>query len=254
MDLLISLKEKNAVLFWFGLLNLIAGLLFMFLSWIKPTEFAGTNAWYKPIKFALSTTILSWSMGWYVNYLPKGNDITIFNWVIVITLAFEVIYIALQASKAQSSHYNQSTPFYAGMFALMGIAATIATLAVAYIGIKFFTTPLPNLPDYYVWAIRFGIILFVIFSFQGFLMGGNMAHTVGAKDGSPGLPFVNWSLTHGDLRVAHFIGMHALQVLPLLTWFAFKNVKFTIAVFIAYGLLAFFVLMQALRGKSIIQI
>ena len=140
------------------------------------------------------------------------------------------------------------------MFSLMAVAATLATLAVGYIGFKFFTTPLPHLPDYYVWAIRFGIILFVVFSFQGFVMGGNMAHTVGAKDGGLGLPFVNWSLTHGDLRIAHFIGMHALQVLPLLAWFVFKNVNITTAAFIVYGLLAVFVLMQALRGKSIIQI
>ena len=41
-------------------------------------------------------------------------------------------------------------------------------------------------------------------------------HTIGAPDGTPGLPLVNWSRTHGDLRIPHFFGLHGLQAIPLL--------------------------------------
>jgi hypothetical protein len=254
MDFLESLKDRNDILFWFGLANLGLAVVFFFFSWVNPVEFKGTNAWFKPIKFALSIAILSWSMGWYTGYLPQGRDITIFSWVIVATLAFEVLYIALQASKGQASHYNLSTPFHATMYFFMASAASIATLAVGYIGVKFFTEPLPLLPNYYLWAIRLGIILFVIFSFEGFAMGSRLAHTVGEADGGKGLPFLNWSLTHGDLRIVHFFGMHALQVLPLLACFVLKDVKLTIGCFLIYSLLAILILVQALRGNSIFQI
>jgi len=254
MEFFEVLKERNTVLFWFGVANLIAVVLLFSLSFAKPIEFAGTNAWYKPIKFALSTLILSWSLAWYTGYLANGKDITLVNWTIVITLAFEVIYIAWQANRGSASHFNLSTPFYSAMFSLMGLAATIATLAVGYIGLKFFTTSLVNLPGYYLWAIRFGIILFVIFSFQGFVMGANMAHTVGEADGSPGIPFLNWSMSSGDLRIAHFVGMHALQILPILAWFVLKDIKLTVVAFIIYGLLATSVFIQALRGISLTQI
>lgn len=251
MEFIETLKERNALLFWFGIVNLIFAAILVFFSFLKPIEFAGTNAWYKPIKFALSTAILSFSVGWYTGYFKPSSDINLMNWVIIITLAFEVIYIAWQASKGHASHYNQSSPFYAFMFSMMALAASIATIAVGYIGSKFFTYPIDDIPNFYLWAIRFGFILFVIFSFEGFVMGAKMSHTVGAEDGVKGLPFLNWSVSYGDLRIAHFIGMHALQVLPLLAWYLLKNTKLTIIMALIYALLAVFILVTALRGNSI---
>ena len=64
--------------------------------------------------------------------------------------------------------------------------------------------------------MRLGLALFVVGSVQGFLIVGNLGHAVPGPDGGPGLPLINWALDRGDLRVAHFIGLHALQALPLL--------------------------------------
>jgi len=253
MEFLSELKLRNEVLYLFGLVNLITAFVLIALSFLKPMEFGGTNAWYKPIKFALSILVLSWALAWYTGYLGASSDMTIVNWIIVITLGFEVIYIAYKASQGQASHYNQSTPLNAAMFSLMAFAASIATLAIGYIGLKFWATNFENLPDYYVWAIRLGIVLFVIFSFQGFVMGATGAHTIGGSDGSKGLPFLNWSRTLGDLRVAHFIGMHALQVLPILAYFLLKDIRLTFFVAILYGLLACYVLAQALQAKPFLK-
>jgi hypothetical protein len=84
-------------------------------------------------------------------------------------------------------------------------------------------------------ALRLGMSIAIIGAFSGALMTRppptqmaaarpgqpipiTGAHTVGAPDGGPGLPGTGWSTAHGDLRLPYFIGLHALQVLPLIAF------------------------------------
>ena len=187
-------------------------------------------------------------MAWYCYYLPSFN-INYFSWAVIVLLGFEIVYIAIQAYRGQLSHYNLSSPIYSVLYVSMALAASLVTIYTAYVGLLFFTNSFPALPNYYLWAIRLGIIIFVVFSFEGFVMGSRLTHTIGGTDGGTGIPLLNWSTKFGDPRIAHFIGMHALQVLPILSFYLLKNTKATIAMAVLYSLLAVFTLVQALQGK-----
>ena len=191
-------------------------------------------------------------MAWFCYYLNSKFNLNAFNWGVIVLLGFEVLYIAIQAFRKMPSHYNVSTPFYSAMFIVMAIAATIVTLWTAYIGILFFIQDFKELSTHYLWGIRLGIFIFVIFSFQGFLMGSRMSHTVGANDGTPGIPFLNWSKNFGDLRIVHFFGMHALQMIPFLSFYILKSVWSVLAVSFIYFCLAVIILAVSLVGKSLI--
>ena len=250
INFLQQLKERNDTLFYFGLVCLFLALIFFVLARTTNTEVYGVNAWYKPFKFAFSTLTFAWAMAWYCFYLPNFNA-SLFNWTVIILLGFEIAYIALQAGRGQLSHYNQSTPVYAALFSMMALAASAVTIYTAYVGYLFFSNSFPELPTYYVWAIRLSIVLFVVFSFEGFAMGSRLSHTVGAANDNSNLLIVGWSKTFGDLRVAHFIGMHALQIIPIVSYYLLKNTKLTIALVIGYGFLALLTLIQALKGKPL---
>jgi hypothetical protein len=251
MDFIQQLRYRNETLFWYGLICLVFSAVCIVLTRYSNTQVYNVNAWYKPFKFAFSTFLFVWAMAWYCYYLPNFN-IKLFNWSVIILLGFEIFYIAFQASKGQLSHYNVSTPVYSALYSMMALAASIVTLYTAYVGILFFTNSLPELPDYYLWAIRMGIIIFVIFSFEGFAMGSRLNHSVGALNENSNLFILGWSKTVGDLRVSHFIGMHALQVLPVLSYYVLKNTKLTIVLSIIYFLLALSTLIQALKGRPLI--
>jgi hypothetical protein len=92
-------------------------------------------------------------------------------------------------------------------------------------------------------------------------MSQSMAHTVGAPDGGPGLPFVNWSTRAGDLRVAHFLSFHALQLLPLTgfllgryrpDWTRRRQVACVLAFALAYAAGVSLVFWQALNGRPLL--
>ncbi|MGS2727530.1 hypothetical protein ACU8DI_13045 [Psychroserpens sp. BH13MA-6] len=245
-----ELKIRNETLFYYGLLCLVFAVIFLILTKTTSTQVYGVNAWYKPFKFAFSTFLFAWAMAWYCHYLSNFNT-QFFSWSVILLLGFEIVYIAIMAGKGQISHYNLSSPFYAAMFSLMALAATLVTLYTAYVGFLFLTNSFPDLPNHYVWAIRLGISIFVIFSFEGFVMGSNLSHTVGALNDNSNWFIVGWSKTAGDLRVSHFIGMHALQLLPILSYYLIKNTKATILISFLYGLLAIASLVQALQGKPL---
>ena len=176
---------------------------------------------------------------------------TPFNWTVIILFGFELAYIIFQASKGQLSHFNFDTRLYAILYSLMGLAAVVVSLYTAYIGFLFFTQSFPDLPRHYIWAIRLGILIFVVFSFEGALMSSQMSHSIGAINDNSNWWIIGWSKTVGDLRVSHFIGMHALQLLPFLSFYIFKDTKATIIISLLYAALATTTLVQALDGKPI---
>jgi hypothetical protein len=247
-----ELESRNETLFYFSCILFGLAILFYVLTKISDIQVAGVNAWFKPFKFAISIAIYCGTMAWYCNYLPSFN-IKLFNGANIILFSFEILYIAIQAARGQESHFNWTTSFYKMLFVGMAIAAIGITLYTAYTGIKFFQTDFPNLPSYYVWAIRLSIFIFIIFSFEGLAMGARQTHNIGQQVQNTFLPLLKWNMIEGDLRVAHFIGMHGLQIIPILSFYLLKNTKLVFILTGIYFLLAVFVLLQALQSKPFIK-
>jgi hypothetical protein len=241
---------------------------------------AGQPAWLKPTKFALSISIYTATIAWLLSLVraerPRARRVLdLIAWTVLIALALEIAVITTQVLRGTTSHFNVATPLDLTLWSTMGIAI-IATWAVGLLlAVFLFAQPLE--PPAIAWSIRLGLVISLVGMAQGFLMisptpdqlalweaGGRMtivgAHTVGASDLGPGLPVTGWRTDTGDLRVGHFVGLHALQVLPLVGWFvsrrrrlhatnALRLVWTAAASYLAFVLLLTW---QALRGQALL--
>ncbi len=224
-----TLVERDRVL---ALTALAMGVGFVLAAVAAPFDtrsITGINPWIKPMKFLLSVGIFLATTAWLmpeVQVSPRTRRRL--SGVVAGTMVFEILCIVGQAARGTTSHFNESSGFDAAVFGLMGLAIAINTLAVAVMA-WWVRRDVPSDRAGYLMGVRLGLALFVLGSLQGFVIVGNGSHSLPGPDGGPGLPFLNWSVDRGDLRVAHFIGLHALQALPLLGYLLDRSASLGVA-------------------------
>ena len=243
---------------------------------VDPRESLGVNVWEKPLKFAISTAVYAVTWSWLIGQLQRFQRVAWWAGTIsAILLLIELVIITGAAAAGITSHFNVSTPFNTVLWSIM--AASIGTLWVAtfMVSIILFRNSLGDRAR--TLAIRAGALIALAGMALAFLMTGPTAaqlddwqgiagaHTVGLADGGPGLPLLGWSTVAGDLRIPHFIGMHALQAIPLaliLIELAARRIAVLRDVDVRYRLVAIVsaayvavlavLTSQALRGQSIV--
>lgn len=191
-----------------------------------PRELLGVPLWEKPLKFALSTFLYAVTFAWLISLLTRGRRFAhLIGTVSAICLVIELVVIVGLQAVGQTSHFNVSTPFNSAMWTVMAVSIAIVWVAALIVAFALLRTPLGDPAR--ALAIRAGAVVGVLGMALAFLMTGPTAqqlsdfegiagaHAVGVPDGGPGLPLLGWSTVGGDLRIPHFVGMHALQLLPL---------------------------------------
>jgi hypothetical protein len=196
-------------------------------SFIDPRVVTGAEVWLKPLKFALSIGIYALTLSWLIGQLGRLRRLaSIAGTVSVVGLAIEMIIIVGVAATGQTSHFNVSTPFHAALWSIMAVSIVMVWIMTFVVAIALFRNPFGDAAR--TFSIRAGAIVALVGMGLAFLMTGPTAaqlddfqgiagaHTVGVADGGPGLFLLGWSTVAGDLRIPHFVGMHALQALPIL--------------------------------------
>ena len=243
---------------------------------LDPRVLTGAPVWVKPFKFFVSTALYTGTLALLFAEVPgRRRAKAVVGGGIAAVLVVELVLIVAQAARGVRSHFNVATPLDAAVFAAMGVAilllslltlgalvlmardrtadpawrrAAVGALAVVLVaGAVAVPMTTPNGAQRAAWAAGAAVV-------------ESGAHTVGGPDGGPGLPLVGWSTVHGDLRVAHFVGLHALQTIPLAALALRRSrrlrttraqVRAVTALAAGYGGVVLVLFAQALRGQSV---
>ena len=240
----------------------------------------GAPIWLKPLKFAISLAVYAVTLAWLISLIDRAPRLR--WWLGTVVAAASLIEMAVivgQVVRGRRSHFNYDTALDATLFSIMGATIVVLWLATATVGVLLLRRRLDDPAS--TLAVRFGLGIAIAGLGVGFLMTSPTAeqvdgmatappttigaHAVGVDDGGPGLPLVGWSTEGGDLRAGHFVGMHALQALPLLglvlTLLARRvrrlrdpavRARLIVAAAIGYAGVTLLVTWQALRGQSLI--
>lgn len=257
-----TVKSESPILYWITMILFLGALVSLILMFIDDRMLMGINIWIKPFKFFLSTAIYTLTVGFLVTLYPFSNlKKHIIRNVVSWTMFFELVIITIQAIRGEQSHFNFSSELNGALFGAMGILIGINVVLMVFLAFETIRLKLRT-SKVVQWALLLGWLICIFGSWVGGEMISQMAHNVGVADGGEGLPLLNWSTVAGDLRVAHFFGLHSIQIVPIFAWYLQKkwktshtNYVIVVSLFaIIFAAFIFYTYYQASLGKPFITI
>ncbi|MGZ8361614.1 MAG: hypothetical protein ACXWUX_13935 [Allosphingosinicella sp.] len=215
-----ELFDRQRTLAGYGIALILLALGAVVLQALDPRTLAsGASIWVKPAKFLSSVGIMAVTAAWLFGYVrPDRRGSRLMRATVGLLLlagTFELVWIVWQGAHGRESHFNFDTPLFAGMYQLMGIFAVLLVATTLPLAWEIGRRPAPGLRGDFVAAVVTGLVLtFLLGGGFGGAIAANGGHAVGAEGGA--VPVFGWNRSGGDLRIAHFVGIHAEQALPIL--------------------------------------
>jgi hypothetical protein len=254
-------RRRESTLAAFAILMAVAMLPTLLAILIDTRTFNGINVWIKPFKFESSLAIFYATLAWFWGYLDAEvrarKSVRLAVLLICGTGLFEVGYITFRAALAEASHFNNSTRLTEALYGLMGVGILIQVSLAAWAGRLILRSREGGIAPVLRLAIGLGLIGGnILGAITGGYMSAQTGHWVGGvANDATGVFFFGWSRTGGDLRVAHFVGLHAIQGIPVIGYLV-RNVSAGQAVVWAslaiWTVVTAFFFIQAIGGRPLL--
>ncbi|WP_405183101.1 hypothetical protein [Nocardia sp. NBC_01377] len=249
----------------------------------------GESVWVKPLKFGFAFAAYGLTLAWLLSLPHRGSRATWWlGTVFAVTGVVDVGFIVVQAARGTFSHFNGSESDAVNVIGQRIFMSGVPGLFLANLAIVVILSWQRLVDRPTARAIHAGMALAALGMFQAYLMGFTGKQRVLDADGevvelvaghtvidtasrteavrdANGMPITHWSTTGGDLRIAHFVGLHGIQILllavivtawlaPRRPWLRAERTRAELIGVLAFGYTGLFALVfwQAMRAQSLI--
>jgi hypothetical protein len=228
-----------------------------------PAALGGAPVWTKPLKFHLSMALQLLTVFWALHAMAQrgvrvpGQRVLV--GLLIVTVVFEASYISLQGARGVASHFNRFTPWESVAATLMAMGANVLVGTSGWIGLvalRRWWAQWPGQRQTLLLGIGLGFAgMFVLAGWTGAALGQFRGPFVVAPDTTGwSMPMTGWRMDVGDLRMAHFMGVHTMQALPLVAWWLDRSRSRTgeagVAIFAVIWVFATLFLLQWAKANN----
>ncbi|GAA0945745.1 hypothetical protein [Virgisporangium aurantiacum] len=199
------------LLWWAGTLLLASGAVHLVVALVDGGSWWGPVSWRKPVVFGLSMGLLLWSMVWALRRQAQRWWVTVPAGLVGASLVLEVALITMQRWRGVPSHFNAATAFDSAVWSVIGMTIIVLTLGV-------------------LWSLVASLVRFrgsaatriaVVAGFAAVLVAGAIGKDMAAigeaaVDATGRVPDDILFGAAGSAKLAHAVGLHAIQVLGVL--------------------------------------
>jgi hypothetical protein len=177
---------------------------------------SGALSWRKPTTFGISFGLTTLTLAWVATWLPVRPRI---GWtaagLLCAATTYEVAWVTVQHARGTPAHFNDTTPLDERLFIGGAVMVAVAIVVIAAMTLTAFvstTAPAPMAV-----AIRWGLVGLLAAQASGVWMLLHGLALVDA-DADPLRQSMSTVGAAGQMKFAHAVPMHAIQVLAVLAW------------------------------------
>jgi len=209
--------KRNSIFFWYGIINFVLFFFCLGFSLFDDTQVLGKNAWLIPMKYYFSIGIFIWSIGVCLHYLNNEVQRSFLTWGLLVTTFLQTSGILFQSLRGVSSFFKQNTPFDDLIFNFQIVNYFVFFILMVVITYLFYFQKKNSKSQHFTWGIRLGLVIFLTGLSIGFYMMLVYGNFESVKDST----ILNKK--QGNLIIPFFLGIHGLQIIPLLSYYIFQS-------------------------------
>ena len=258
-----ELTSRQLTLTRFGVVMTALAVPSALLGFVDQREVLGVSTWIKPTKFFLSIAIYALTLAWAFAFLtPERRTGRAARYIVITTIAaasLEQVIITVRAALGQRSHFNTATTLDSIWYNVMAVGAVLLISTSLVMGVMVWRSKALTGARLIGWSA--GLFIAGLFGgVTGNVLGASQTgHLVGSTaDDRAGMPLLGWSTNAGDLRIAHFVALHSMFILPLVGWLAHHQwggrkaaSNITGIASVLWGILVIGTMINALAGRPL---